>query len=228
MPRIARTHLERGNFHVLNRGNHRQTLFRQEEDYALFLELLVLAETRFDVTLWGYCLMSNHWHLVVEVEKMGELSRWVHWICNRHVRLVHRERRQLGGGHIYQGRYKSFPIQDENYLHNVLRYVEANPLRAKLVARAQDWPWSSLSSAPVKSGLVELPRPKLQPWPRSDEWQAEVNRPLALDKLQSLQQSVIRGTPQGNPDWVKHLAAEHDMESTLRPRGRPRKVAVAL
>lgn len=228
MPRIARTHLERGTFHVLNRGNHRQPLFRQDEDYAQFLELMAQAQTRFEVALWGYCLMGNHWHLVVEVEKMGELSRWMHWICNRHVRLVHRESRQLGGGHIYQGRYKSFPIQDEGYLYNVLRYVEANPLRAKLVMRAQDWPWSSLSPAPVKAGLVEISRPKLLPWSRDESWQAEVNQPLALGTLQSLQQSVMRGAPQGDPDWVRHLATEHDMASTLRPRGRPRKVAVAL
>ena len=118
---------------------------------------------KFAVTLWGYCLMSNHWHLVAEVRTSHELGRWMHWLCNRHVRLVHRDQPSLGGGHIYQGRYKSFPIQDENYLYNVLRYVEANPLRAKLVARAQEWPWSSLSTMPVRHGLMEVERPKLAP-----------------------------------------------------------------
>src|ERR1039458_10229841 len=125
MPRLARGHLERGFFHVLNRGNHRQMLFRQPEEYAVFLQIVSQATAKFKVDLWGYCLMGNHWHLVVEVEAMGHLSRWMHWICNRHVRLVHRENRSLGGGHIYQGRYKSFPIQDESYLYNVLLYVEA-------------------------------------------------------------------------------------------------------
>ncbi len=111
-------------------------LFRQPEEFALFLDLLGQSIPKFKVDLWGYCLMGNHWHLVVEVEAMSHLSRWMHWLCNRHVRLVHRENRSLGGGHIYQGRYKSFPIQDESYLYNVLLYVEANPLRAKLVSRA--------------------------------------------------------------------------------------------
>jgi putative transposase len=228
MPRIARSHLERGTFHVLNRGNHRQALFRQDDDYAQFLELLAEAGRRFKVGLWSYCLMGNHWHLVVEVEKMGELSRWMHWICNRHVRRVHPQNREWGGGHIYQGRYKSFPIQDEGYLHNVLRYVEANPLRAKLVTRAEDWPWSSLSQAPVKSGLVEILRPRLLPWARGAQWLAEVNRPLGLDQLQSMQQSVQRGTPLGDADWVRNMATEHDLASTLRPRGRPRKVSPLL
>jgi len=106
--------------------------------------------------------MGNHWHLVAEVEAMSELSRWMHWICDRHVRMVHRENRSLGRGHIYQGRYKSFPIQDESYLYNVLLYVEGNPLRAKLVSRAQDWPWSSLSRAAIRNGLIEVSRPSLR------------------------------------------------------------------
>ena len=98
--------------------NHRQTLFHQAEDYQLFLSLLTEAQTRFEVALWSYCLMSNHWHMVVEVERRRtqELSGWMHWVCNRHVCLTHRQRRELGGGHVYQGRYKSFPIQDEVYL----------------------------------------------------------------------------------------------------------------
>jgi len=223
MPRIARGNLERGFFHVLNRGNHRQMLFRQPEEYANFLELLSLSITKFKVKLWGYCLMGNHWHLVVEVEAVSELSRWMHWLCNRQVRLAHAKNKGLGGGHIYQGRYKSFPIQDESYMYNVMLYVEANPLRAKLVARAEDWPWSSLSQAPVYAGLVEVPRPKLAAWNRGEHWREEVNAPLSLPSLDSLRQSVARGTPQGQPQWIADLASANGMESTVRARGRPRK-----
>src|SRR5665213_527052 len=111
MPRIARGLLERGYFHVLNRGNHRQMLFRRSEEFVVFLDLLRQSVTKFEVEMWGYCLMGNHWHLVVSVQGTEELSRWMHWLCNRHVRLLHRENAELGGGHIYQGRYKSFPIQ---------------------------------------------------------------------------------------------------------------------
>ena len=198
-------------------------LFRQPEEYAVFLQILGQATAKFKVDLWGYCLMGNHWHLVVEVEAMSHLSRWMHWVCNRHVRLVHRENKCLGGGHIYQGRYKSFPIQDESYLYNVLLYVEANPLRAKLVARAEDWPWSSLSRARVWDGLVEVPRPKLAPGDRAQHWHEAVNQPLPLANLDSLRQSIARGTPQGQPQWIADLTAARGLESTVRSRGRPRK-----
>ena len=223
MPRLPRRHLDRGFFHVLNRGNHRQMLFRQPEEYALFFDLLGQSIPKFKVNLWGYCLMANHWHMVVEVEAMSRLSRRMHWLCNRHVRLVHRENRSLGGGHIYQGRYKSFPIQDESYLYNVLLYVEANPLRANLVSRAEDWPWSSLSGTAVRNGLIEVSRPKLAPWDRGSHWIQEVNEPLSLAKLDSMRQSVLRGTPQGQPQWIANLITTHGLESTVRPPGRPRK-----
>lgn len=78
MPRIARGQLERGIFHVLNRGNHQQMLFRQPEDFALFLELLGISATQFAIKLCGYCLMGNHWHLVAEVQDTKELGRWMH------------------------------------------------------------------------------------------------------------------------------------------------------
>jgi putative transposase len=224
MPRIARGHLEQGFFHVLNRGNHRQTLFHAPGEYGEFLELLTLSLSKFKVNLWGYCLMGNHWHMVVGVGQMSHLSRWMHWLGNKHVRTVHRRTSSLGGGHIYQGRYKSFPIQDEVYLYQVLLYVEANPLRARLVARAQDWPWSSLSQAPVYNGLVEIQRPRLAPWDRGEPWRSEVNQPLPPADLDTMRQSVVRGTPFGRSQWIDNLAKTAGMNSTVQPRGRPRKV----
>jgi len=224
MPRINRGALEQGFFHVLNRGNHRQQLFQTNDDYALFIDLLASASERLPVKVWGYCLMPNHWHVVIEVLRMADLSKWVHGICNRHVRQFHRHNPRLGGGHIYQGRYKSFPIQDESYLYNVLCYVEANPLRAKLVSRAQDWPWSSLSRAKVYDGLVEVARPKLAPWDRGEHWHETVNQPLSHASLDSMRQSVARGTPQGQPQWIADLTTKHGLEPTVRARGRPRKL----
>ena len=119
----------------------------------------------------------------------------------------------LGGGHLYQGRYKSFPIQDEGYLYRVLRYVEANALRAHLVASAEDWLWSSLSNAPVRRGLVEVTRPKLAAWNRDMPWLETANQPLPLDQLDTLRRSVVRGTPQGDAGWVAALVKQAGMES---------------
>ena len=226
MPRIPRGHLERGCFHVLNRGNQRQTLFHGPTDFGRFLELLTEAQSHFEVGLWSYCLMGNHWHLVVEVDKMVELSGWMHWITNRHVRATQRERRTHGGGHVYQGRYKSFPIQDEIYLYDVMRYVEANPVRAGLTQRGRDWMWSSLSPLPIQLGLLTVERPRLRPWTRNEAWEAAVDQPQEENRLGSLRHSVQRGTPQGDGDWVKHYALTNGLQSTLRPPGRPRKARV--
>ena len=192
MPRIARGALEPGIFHVLNRGNQRQTLFGQAEDFAAFLELLSASLAKVPVRLWGYCLMGNHWHLVAQVASAAELGQWLHGLCQQHARRYHQAHSALGSGHVYQGRFKSFPIQDEGYLYAVLRYVEANPLRAGLVAQAQDWPWSSLSNAPVRHGLLTVARPALAAWKRDAAWQAAVNLALNLEQLDGLRQSVAR------------------------------------
>jgi putative transposase len=198
-------------------------LFRRPEEFALFLDLLGQSVSQFAVKLWGYCLMGNHWHLVAAVDRPQELSRWMHWLTNRHVRMVHGRNARLGGGHVYQGRYKSFPIQDEGHLWTVLRYVEANPLRARLVKRAEDWLWSSLSTRPVRDGLLEVARPRLGRWSRDANWRKAVNAPLEAAQMDLLRRSVVRGTPYGLPDWTATFAAKTGMESTLRPRGRPRK-----
>ena len=151
----------------------------------------------------------------------------MHWLTNRHVRLFHSRNAKLGGGHLYQGRYKSFPIQDEAHFWTVLRYVEANPLRARLVKRAEDWCWSSLSTQPIQDGLVEVERPKLGAWPRDAAWRKAVNAPLEVTRLDLLRRSVIRGTPYGLPDWTEKFATKTGMQSTLRPRGRPRLATTA-
>jgi putative transposase len=223
MPRLARSVLERGYFHVLNRGNHRQDLFHRREDFAEFVGLMSQAQQEHPVKLWGYCLMSNHWHLVVEVDRMEDLSGWIHRICHGHVRLYNLRRKELGGGHLYQGRYKSFPIQDDVYLYQVLRYVEANPVRAGLVERAREWPWSSLSQAEIAKDLFPITRPPLEPWDRSQAWENDVDRPLSEVRQQILRQSIQRGTPLGESEWVEQTVKTLGMETTIRLPGRPSK-----
>ena len=226
MPRTARAVEADGYYHVLNRGNGRCDLFHKPADFDAFVRVLAVGLERYPVELLAWCLMSNHWHVVVEVSQVEKLSQWVHGICNRHVRLFHRGRRDLGGGHIYQGRYKAFRIEDESYLQQVLRYVEANPVRAGLVQRGRDWPWSSLSQDEIKRGLVAMVRPRLQMWRRDESWEKAVDLPQVSAALEALRQSVLRGTPYGSPDWVRHLISQHGMETTQRPRGRPAKRSV--
>jgi putative transposase len=150
MPRTARASAGDVAYHVINRGNGRMRVFHRAADYAAFLRLLADAnerffrETRGSMRILGYCLMPSHFHLVLWPRRDGDLSRWMQWLLTAHVRRYHRLRGT--SGHVWQGRFKAFPIQQDDHLLTVLRYVERNPLRARLVKRAELWPWSSLAA----------------------------------------------------------------------------------
>ncbi len=131
-------------YHVLNRANARLTIFNGARDYESFERLLAEAVERTGTRLLAYCLMPNHWHLVVWPKEDGELSRFVGWLTLTHTQRWHAHRHSAGAGHLYQGRFKSFPIQTDDHFYTVARYVERNALRAKLVRRAEAWRWGSL------------------------------------------------------------------------------------
>ena len=131
-------------------------------------------------------------------------------------------RRRVGYGHLYQGRYKSFPIEGDEHFYQVARYVERNALRANLVRRAEAWRFSSLwrrvsGNAASRRLLSDWPLPR----PRS--WVRYVNQPQSEVALDAVRRSVQRGQPFGGEAWVRSTAARLDLESTLRPRGRPKK-----
>ena len=179
---------------------------------------MVDANRRLPMRLTGYCLLPNHFHLVLWPHGDGDLSRWMQWLLTAHVRRYHRNYR--GSGQVWQGRFKAFPIeQDEHYLM-VLRYVERNALRADLVPRVEDWPWSSLSrQAPA------CPQGLLSPGPVAPgrQWLEHVNRAETEAELKRLRQSVNRGTPLGLEAWTAATATALGLESSCRPPGRPRK-----
>jgi putative transposase len=143
MPRTARA-IEAGKiYHVLNRGNGRMRLFHKEADYAAFIKVLGQGLERYPVDLLSYCLMPNHWHLVLRPRRGESLGRLIAWVGVTHVRRHHSHYHSTGGGHLYQGRFKSFPVQDDGHFLTLCRYVESNAQRAKLVERAIDWPWAA-------------------------------------------------------------------------------------
>ena len=131
-------------YHVLNRRVGRMTLFEKDEDYAAFEQVLSEAHPRSPMRLLAYCLMPNHWHLVLWPRHDGELSRYMQWLTTTHMRRWHAHHGTRGTGALYQGRYKSFPVQEDGHFLVVCRYVERNALRAGLVERAEQWAWSSL------------------------------------------------------------------------------------
>ncbi len=220
MPRTARASIGRICYHVLNRGNARQDVFHEDEDYQGFTELIGDACDRVPMRVLAWCLMSSHFHLVLWPRGDGELSRWMQWLLTSHVRRYHS--RYNSSGHVWQGRFKAFPIQHDQHLLTVMRYVESNPIRAGLVRRAERWPWSSLaalSRSVVPSFL------RRGPVARQDDWVRWVNQPQSEAELAALRTSVERGAPFGNERWQKRTARRMDLEFTLRPRGRPRTEA---
>ena len=211
-------------YHVLNRSNAGVRMFRDNHDFELFEHVLEEAHSRVPVRLLSYTLMQDHWHLVLWPRRDGELSEFMRWLSVTHTRRWHALHHNTGSGHLYRGRYRSFPVEPGEHLFTLCRYVESNAKRAGLVRKAQDWHWSSLyrreRGDEVSQGLLD-PGPK--PLPRG--WAARVNAPIEDAELVALRRSAQRGTPLGAPAWQAKVAKKLGLEFTMRPRGRPRKVA---
>ena len=207
-------------YHVINRANGRLRIFRKKSDFAAFEAILAEGIERSDMRICGYCIMSNHWHLLLWPREDGDLSDYMRWVTLTHTQRFHASHGTAGIGHLYQGRYKSFPIQDDGHYLTVLRYIEANPLRAKIADSPSGYPWSSFVARkglekpfPLSNGPVTLP----------GNWTQLVCRNMALAAEDKIKNSITRGTPLGDPAWIKRTATKLNLESTIKPRGRPRK-----
>lgn len=143
MPRPERADEAGGLYHALNRGNLRATIFHKDADYVAFEKILGEGLDRHQVELFSYQLLPNHYHLVLRPLVTGEMGRFMKWIGGTHTMRYHAHYHTCGLGRVYQQRYKSFPIQDDDHFLVVCRYVERNALRAGLVNRAEDWRWGS-------------------------------------------------------------------------------------
>ncbi|HEV8604271.1 MAG TPA: transposase [Tepidisphaeraceae bacterium] len=207
-------------FHVLNRGNGRMRIFGKEGDYPAFEKVMRETLKMIPVRLLGYCLMPNHWHLVLWPRGDGELGRFMQRLTITHVRRWHEHRKTVGGGHVYQGIYKSFPVQNDEHLLAVMRYVESNALRARMVRRAEKWTWSSLGARLMgRREAVEM----LSEWPveRPGDWVEMVNE-VPEKEVEEVRMSVVKGRPFGGEIWQKRVGGRLGLESTFRGRGRPR------
>jgi len=220
MPRTARA-IEAGLvYHVLNRGNGRMRLFHKPQDYQAFERVLGEGLERYPVDFLTYCIMPNHWHLVVRPREDDALARWMGWVGVTHVRRHQEHYHRRGGGHLYQGRFKSFPVAEDEHFLTLCRYIEGNPLRARLVRRAESWRWSGLWRRLHRAG--DLP---LCPWPvrRPPGWIEWVNARLGGDAMRDLRECVQRGRPYGAATWVRATATRLGLGFTLRGPGRPPK-----
>ena len=197
-------------------------LFEKPADYRAFEGVLQESLELAPMRILAYCLMPNHWHLLLWPQREGELAAFMQRLTITHVRRWQEHRGFAGLGHVYQGRYKSFPVQNDEHFLTVARYVERNALRADFVVRAEDWRWSSLSRR--QSGTHEE-RSILTEWPidRPKNWTEYVNQAETEQELEALRKSILRGRPFGSPEWQKRIAKRLGLESAYRPTGRPRK-----
>jgi putative transposase len=224
MPRRARSIVGGYAYHVLNRANGRSRLFRKEGDFAAFERVIQEAFERVPLRILGYTLMGNHWHFVVwpRQRQDEQVSEFFRWLTVTHSQRWHAHYGTSGMGHVYQGRFKSFPIAADEHLLAVLRYVERNPLRAGLVERAEDWQWGSLyrrtHGKPEERTLLAE-----SPVPFGRLWLQHVNEAQSEAELDAIRRSIARGRPFGGDAWQKKVTRQLGLEHTFRPPGRPKK-----
>jgi len=222
MPRQARVAPGDLVYHVLNRAVARLPLFQKPDDYDAFERVLVEAHQKHPIRLLAYCLMPNHWHMVLYPREDGELTAFVRWLTHTHTMRWHAHYHTAGTGHLYQGRFKSFPVQTDDHFLTVCRYVERNALRARLVRQAENWRWCSVWRR--REGSADA-RKILSAWPVDPprDWLRAVNEPHSKAELDAIRRAVHRGSPFGTATWGARMADRLGINHTLRPRGRPPK-----
>jgi putative transposase len=220
MPRRKRTHLAGTVYHVVNRAAKRSLLFDGAPDYDAFERVLAAAVDRGGVALYAYCVMPNHWHLLLSPTIDGSLSRFMHWLTTTHARRWQISRGLDGQGAVYQGRFKDIPVSCDRHFLWVCRYVERNPLRASLVERAEEWRWSSLA---CRDG--DRPgAPQLTAWPvaRPDDWSVHLNSPQTRAEIDAFHRAIRTREPFGSEEWCRAFKARLN-EAPPRSPGRRRR-----
>jgi putative transposase len=215
MPRRPRISTAGLFFHVVNRAAKRSTLFESATDYEAFERVLATAVARSDVSLFAYCVMPNHWHLLLSPRVDGALSRFMHWLTTTHARRWQTVRKLDGQGAVYQGRFRAIPVSDDSHFLWVCRYIQRNPLRAALVDRAEDWPWSSLAQPRQDHQTVHL-----STWPVGcpADWIAHVNTPQTEAEEKAFREAMTRGEPFGDDPWRQAVEDRLGIRRGIRGR----------
>ena len=221
MPRIARVVFPDIPYHVTQRGNYGGNVFDDDHDRRQYLQWLTQYAQKFETRIWAYCLMTNHVHFIAIPQTKSSLAQTFNATHMRYSHYFNTKHRRKG--HLWQGRFFSCPLEDA-YLMAALRYVERNPVRAAMVLKAGDYPWSS-----AKAHAERIPDALLSPGCPVLEEISNWSDFLASDDdkqwLQDLRLSTRTGRPLGSASFV--LKIESKLGRTLKalPVGRP-KVAV--
>lgn len=212
MARMRRVMFAGAPFHVTHRGNHKSRIFDDDKVGRLYLDLLLEYSSRFEMSVWGYCLMSNHVHLIVVGKNTLSIPRAV---GNTHRELSRRRNLKAGvTGHLWANRFFSTAL-DEPHLWAAIRYVELNPVRAKIVDEATAYEWSSARAHADgrRDRLLASDRPF--PGPIGD-WRQWLAAGLEEELLTRIRENTANGRPTGNEEFVS--AVERRLNRSVRPR----------
>jgi putative transposase len=199
MARLARIVVPGLPHHVTQRGNRREAIFFQDGDHEIYIDLLAEQALKAGVAVWAYCLMPNHVHLIVKPMRAGDLGRAVGEAHRRYTNFINARGRWTG--HLFQSRFASV-VLDDTHLIRAVRYVGLNPVRARLVARPEEWKWSSVRAhlSGVDDALVTV-RPILDRVPHLKEFlQVDLE-----EDFSDLRRAEATGRPLGAPEFVTGL-----------------------
>ena len=230
MPRPLRITVPNLPFHVLDRGNNRQIIFHDDEDFVYFLKLLKRYKKELKFKLYHFCLMSNHIHLMIEPTVEGSLPKIMMRLTLAYSSFFNKKYR--GVGHVWQGRYKSSLVDKEDYFIWCGLYVELNPVRAGLVARPENWRWSSYNfyafgkTDPLLEGLIDADPYYLKLGNTFQERQKKYREQMeGVVKEEAFLRNIRKKLDEGvfgKPSFIQEMKEKFKIKS-LRPRGRPRK-----
>lgn len=227
MARLPRLVVPHQPHHVIQSGNDRQSIFRDAEDYSVFLRWLREAAKQFRVAVHAYALMPDHLHLLVSPTDDTGLGKMMQWVGRHYVPYFNNKYDRSGT--LWQGRFRATVIESEPYFLACSRYIESNPVRAGLVQEAVDYPWSSFSHhAGVKPDPLITDHPLFwalgnTPFDREVAYKELMNQGLASREIEAISQATLKGWPLGSEKFKTMLARQTNRRVTPAKRGRPPK-----
>ncbi len=200
MPRTARIVVPGIPHHVIQRGNRSEVVFFNEENRRTYLKMLTFFAKKYKVEIWSYCLMTNHLHLAAVPSRPEGLAKMMGAVHKRYTALINI--RNNWKGTLWQGRYLSYPM-DERYLYTCIKYIERNPVRAKIVKRAEDYPWSS-----ARAHIFKWDDPVLSSFFMIDQikdWRAYLQEKESEEDLEKIRKNQSSGHPLGNERFYNKI-----------------------
>ncbi|MFM7024215.1 MAG: transposase [Flavobacteriales bacterium] len=218
MPRIARVVVPSVPYHITQRGNYRQDIFEDDFDREKYLEFFMMYKESFDLKLYAWCLMSNHVHFIVEPSTEKTLAQVFNATHVAYSKYFNKKRGVFG--HLWQGRFYSCAL-DNDHLYEALRYVELNPLRARMAKKIESYNWTSAKMRITGKG--KIPLDSIRNYLEIDDWQDYLMEGVNEDLINEIRSKTRTGRPLGNEKFTKKIEKLSGRSFALKKAGRPKK-----